>query len=54
MYTSGGMFLVDGVVIESVDSADKFGDELTFSVWLSEGEHKMVGYGATTSDEDET
>lgn len=54
MYTSGGMFLVDGVVIESVDSADKFGDELTFSVWLGEGEHRMVGYGATTSDEDET
>jgi hypothetical protein len=49
------MWLVDDVVIETVDLADKFADEeLTFSVWLGEGEHTMVGYGATTSDDDET
>jgi hypothetical protein len=47
------MFLVDGIVIETVATAD-MDEPLTFSVWLSEGEHRMIGYGATTSDEDET
>jgi hypothetical protein len=47
------MFIVDDVVIESVESAE-FGTELTFSIWLGEGEHRMTGYGATTSDGDET
>jgi len=48
------MWLLDGIVIETVASAEMFGDDpLTFSVWLGEGEHKMVGYGATTTDDEE-
>lgn len=51
-YSAGTMFLVDGVIIKDeaqINSTLPF----EFSVWLSEGEHTITNYGATTSDENE-